>query len=344
MRFTIDLRKHFCAVAGSEESTPLALFALKRGIRTACVAVRSKSVLCIVIKRVCVFDTHVLQPGWQRCSQASRFGHRKTAAMLPAMCRYQPCLTSMCVPLPLQLTQLSDSQSVSLGDFCAHLLVRVNPNAGAQSTFFPNTVVRGVHEVFAWLGAWPTLHGEHRPSTPALPGAHASHGVVALLALRCLPASHLMHAFLDTLKYVGYGQSWQLERCVFGRVPAGHRVHFFWPGVDACLSASHAAHAVWFVFAACFPAGHGSHRPSVPAVPRGQSTQPSCFALALLPERQVPHDMPRGEYRPGLQAWQNAEKFANVQPCPLAHVPFPPLLAACSHPRTSPPLRCTVCL
>ena len=58
----------------------------------------------------------------------------------------------MCVPL-LQLTQLSESQRVSFRGFGAQSLVRVNPNAGAQSTSFPNTVVRGVHEVFAWLGA-----------------------------------------------------------------------------------------------------------------------------------------------------------------------------------------------
>ena len=78
------------------------------------------------------------------------------------------------------------------------------------------------HEVFAWLGAWPTLHEEHCPPTPALPGAHSSHGVVALLALRCLPASHLMHAPCDTLKYVGYLHSSQLERCVLGRLPFAH--------------------------------------------------------------------------------------------------------------------------
>ena len=78
------------------------------------------------------------------------------------------------------------------------------------------------HEVFAWLGAWPTLHEEHCPPTPALPGAHSSHGVVALLALRCLPASHLMHAPCDTLKYVGYGHSSQLERCLLGRLPFAH--------------------------------------------------------------------------------------------------------------------------
>ena len=60
------------------------------------------------------------------------------------------------------------------------------------------------------------------PPTPALPGAHSSHGVVALLALRCLPASHLMHAPCDTLKYVGYLHSSQLERCVLGRLPFAH--------------------------------------------------------------------------------------------------------------------------
>ena len=78
------------------------------------------------------------------------------------------------------------------------------------------------HEVFALLGAWPTLHEEHCPPTPALPGAHSSHGVVALLALRCLPASHLMHAPCDTLKYVGYWHSSQLERCLLGRLPFAH--------------------------------------------------------------------------------------------------------------------------
>ena len=69
------------------------------------------------------------------------------------------------------------------------------------------------HEVFAWLGAWPTLHGEHCPPTPALPGAHASHGVVALLAVRCWPALHWMHALLPfkTLKYVDDGHSVQLS-------------------------------------------------------------------------------------------------------------------------------------
>ena len=76
------------------------------------------------------------------------------------------------------------------------------------------------HEVFAWLGAWPTLHEEHCPPTPALPGAHSSHGVVALLALRCLPASHLMQAPFDALKYVWYLHSSQLERCVLDRLPA----------------------------------------------------------------------------------------------------------------------------
>ena len=74
--------------------------------------------------------------------------------------------------------------------------------------------------MFAWLGACPTLHEEHCPPTPALPGAHSSHGVVALLALRCLPASHLMHAPCDALKYVGYLHSSQLERCVLARLPA----------------------------------------------------------------------------------------------------------------------------
>ena len=78
------------------------------------------------------------------------------------------------------------------------------------------------HEVFAWLGAWPTLHEEHCPPTPALPGTHVSHGVVALLALRCLPASHLMHPPCDTLKYVGYGHSSQVERCLLGRLPFAH--------------------------------------------------------------------------------------------------------------------------
>ena len=96
----------------------------------------------------------------------------------------------------------------------------------AVTTHDNNRVRAGVwgllahHEVFALLGAWPTLHEEHCPPTPALPGAHSSHGVVALLALRCLPASHLMHAPCDTLKYVGYLHSSQLERCVLGRLPA----------------------------------------------------------------------------------------------------------------------------
>ncbi len=71
------------------------------------------------------------------------------------------------------------------------------------------------------MGAWPTLHVEHCPPTPALPGLSVSHGVV-LLALRCLPASHLMHAPCDTLKYVGYGHSSQLERCLLGRLPFAH--------------------------------------------------------------------------------------------------------------------------
>ena len=65
------------------------------------------------------------------------------------------------------------------------------------------------------------LHVEHCPPTPALPGLHVSHGVV-LLALRCLPASHLMHAPCDTLKYVGYLHSSQLERCLLGRLPFAH--------------------------------------------------------------------------------------------------------------------------
>ena len=76
--------------------------------------------------------------------------------------------------------------------------------------------------MFALLGAWPTLHGEHRPPTPALPGAHSSHGVVLLLALRCLPASHFIHAPCDTFKYVGYWHSSQLERCLLGRLPFAH--------------------------------------------------------------------------------------------------------------------------
>ena len=77
------------------------------------------------------------------------------------------------------------------------------------------------HEVFALLGAWPTLHKEHCPPTPALPGAHSSHGVV-LLVLRCLPASHLMHAPFDTSKYVGYLHSSQPERWLLGRLPFAH--------------------------------------------------------------------------------------------------------------------------
>ena len=79
-----------------------------------------------------------------------------------------------------------------------------------------------VHAVLEGLGASPLLHEEHCPPTPALPGAHVSHGVVALLALRCLPASHLMHAPCDTLKYAGYWHSSQLERCLLGRLPFAH--------------------------------------------------------------------------------------------------------------------------
>ena len=52
------------------------------------------------------------------------------------------------------------------------------------------------HEVFAVLGAWPTLHEEHCPPTPALPGAHASH---ELVLERCRPASHSTHAPSDAL-------------------------------------------------------------------------------------------------------------------------------------------------
>ena len=72
------------------------------------------------------------------------------------------------------------------------------------------------HEVFAWLGAWPTLHEEHCPPTPALPGAHVPHGVVALLALRCWPALHSSHARCDTLKYDGDGHSVQLSLPLVG--------------------------------------------------------------------------------------------------------------------------------
>ena len=78
------------------------------------------------------------------------------------------------------------------------------------------------HETFAWLGSLPAVHLEHWPPTPALPGAHVSHVVVARLALCCLPASHLMHAPSDALKYVGYWHSSQLERCLLGRLPFVH--------------------------------------------------------------------------------------------------------------------------
>ena len=72
------------------------------------------------------------------------------------------------------------------------------------------------HETFAWLGSWPTLHEEHFPPTPALPGAHASHGVVALLVVRCWPALHSTHARCEALKYAGDRHSVQLSLPLVG--------------------------------------------------------------------------------------------------------------------------------
>ena len=63
----------------------------------------------------------------------------------------------MFVPL-LQLTQSSESQRVSFRSFCAQSLVRVNPNAGAQSTSFPNTIVRGVQPTLSAVGTVPGRH------------------------------------------------------------------------------------------------------------------------------------------------------------------------------------------
>ena len=81
----------------------------------------------------------------------------------------------MFVPLP-QLTQLSESQRVSFRGFSAQSRVRVNPNAGAQSTSFPNTVVRGVQPTLSAVGTVPSGHSSQleRCLLGFLPFAHAS--------------------------------------------------------------------------------------------------------------------------------------------------------------------------
>ena len=171
-------------------------------------------------------------------------------------------------------------------------------------------------------GCCPAPQCAQAPTTPlasflfCLPGGQASQ--LVLFVFFCSPAGHERQrgGVLEASKNSLSGQGLQPLFASFGCLPVGHRVHCLWPGFDECLAAPQASHEVWFVFAACLPTGHGSHRPSVPAVPAGQPIQASCFALALLPERQVSHTTPRGEYRPALQFSQDAENLANEQRCP----------------------------
>ena len=128
--------------------------------------------------------------------------------MSPAMCRRQPFLTSMFVPL-LQITQLSESQRVAFRSFSAQSLdvVRVNPNTGAQSTSFPNTVVRGVQPTLSAVGTVPGRHSvQLSPDFENVLPVHGSHPVRAWFGSRPFP--HDTHCS-------------PLELIVF----ASHRVH-----------------------------------------------------------------------------------------------------------------------
>ena len=141
--------------------------------------------------------------------------------MSPAMCRRQPFLTSMRVPLLLQVTQLSESQRVSLRDFCTQLLVRVNPNAGAQSTSFPNTVVRGVQSTLLAVGTVPSRHLVHaKPwlsSLLARPAGQSSQPFRMLLI--CRPASQDSHLPKRASTYSALSQALQAVRSLLTTVP-----------------------------------------------------------------------------------------------------------------------------
>ena len=127
--------------------------------------------------------------------------------MLPAMCRRQPFLTSMFVPL-LQLTQGSESQRVSLRGFCSQSLERVKPIAGAHATSFPNTVVRGVQPTLSTVGTVPSEHLAH--VKPALPFWVAR------------PAGQVRHVRESASKYCVLSQALQALRCLLATVPFAH--------------------------------------------------------------------------------------------------------------------------
>ena len=136
------------------------------------------------------------------------------------MCRRQPFLTSMLIPL-LQFIQGSESQRVSLRGFCSQSLARVNPNAGAHATSFPNTVVRGVHPTLSAVGTVPSGHLVHvrprRPSMLARPAGQSSQPFRALLI--CLPTSQDSHLLKIASTYCVLSQALQAVRSLLTTVP-----------------------------------------------------------------------------------------------------------------------------
>ena len=96
----------------------------------------------------------------------------------------------MFVPL-LQLTQLSESQRVSFRGFGAQSLVRVNPNAGAQFTSFPNTVVRGVQPTPSAVGIVPSGHLVQTPKAENVLSLHWTQP--DWFSIGPLPAGQLAH-------------------------------------------------------------------------------------------------------------------------------------------------------